>query len=350
MAVFLSVHSSAAGENGAYRMPAEWEPHEACLMAWPVREKFWDPYFERAKDEHAAAANAIAAFEPVVMVTNPGQAAEVKQRCSARVRTLEVPIDDSWTRDSGPLFVVDEDGHRAGVDFVFNSWGERFIPYDKDAAMAARVLELLGIERIASPMVLEGGSLTVDGEGTLITTEQCLLNPNRNPDLSRDEIEAELRRTLGVEKVIWLPWGHAGDKYTDGHVDGVCAFVRPGAVLAHTCTDPDNPNYELMAANLEVLRSSTDAAGRRLEVIELSQWPYFDLDGESLAVSYVNAYVANGGVVVPVAEHPLDGEALETLGEAFPDHEVVGVPARIVRYGGGGTHCITQQIPAGRAA
>jgi agmatine deiminase len=327
-------------------MPAEWEPHEACLMAWPTRNDFWGPYLERAKDEYAAVANAIAAFEPVVMVANPGQEGEVEQRCSSRVRTLEVPIDDSWSRDSGPVFVVDEDGSRAGVDFVFNSWGERFVPYDNDAAMAARVLEQLGIERIPSGMVLEGGSLTVDGEGTLITTEQCLLNPNRNPDLSREEIEGELRRTLGVEEIIWLPWGHAEDEYTDGHVDGICAFVRPGAVLIHTCADPKNPNYELMAANLEALRSSTDAAGRAVEVIELTQWPYFDLDGRSLMVSYANFYVANGGVVAPLAEHPLDSEVLETLAKAFPGHEVVGVPARIIRYGGGGPHCITQQIPA----
>jgi agmatine deiminase len=341
---------SQARASGRYRMPAEWEPHEACLMAWPTRGDFWGGYYERAKDEYAAVANAIAAFEPVLMVANPGQAAEAEQRCSSGVRILEVPIDDSWTRDSGPVIVVDGDGGRAGVDFVFNSWGERFIPYDKDAAMAARVLELLGIERIPSAMVLEGGSLTVDGEGTLITTEQCLLNPNRNPDLSREEIEAELRRTLGVEQIIWLPWGHAEDEFTDGHVDGICAFVRPGTVIAHTCADPENPNYELMAANVEVLRGSRDAAGRALEVIELTQWPYFDLDGQSLMVSYANFYIANGGVVAPLAEHPLDGEFLDTLAKAFPRHEVVGVPARIVRYGGGGPHCITQQIPEmGRA-
>jgi agmatine deiminase len=327
-------------------MPAEWERHEACLMAWPTGREYWGAYRERARNEYAAVANAIAAFEPVVMVTNPGQAAEVKHRCSSRVRLLEVPIDDSWTRDSGPIFVVDGDGRRAGVDFVFNSWGERFVPYDRDAAMAARVLELLGIERIASAMVLEGGSLTVDGEGTLITTEQCLLNPNRNPDLSREQIEAELRRTLGVERIIWLPWGHAEDDVTDGHVDGICAFVRPGALLLHTCADPANPNYEPMAANLEVLRSAKDAAGRNLEGIELTQWPYFDLGGQSLMVSYANAYIANGGVVVPLADHPLDAEVLETFAKAFPGHEVVGVPAQILRHGGGGPHCITQQVPA----
>jgi agmatine deiminase len=331
--------------DGRYRMPAEWEPHEACLMAWPTREHLWGPYFERARDEYAAVANVIAAFEPVLMVTNPGDAPEVRRRCSSRVKVLEVPIDDSWTRDSGPILVVDAEGMRAGVDFSFNSWGERFKPYDSDAAMSARVLELLGIERVPSTMVLEGGSLTVDGEGTMITTEQCLLNPNRNPDLSREQIEGELHRTLGVQKIIWLPWGHAEDEHTDGHVDGVCTFAGPGTVLAQTCDDPGNPNYELMGANVEVLRNSTDAAGKKLEVIEITQWPYFDLDGKSLMVSYANFYVANGGVIAPLADHPLDAEALGTLTQAFPDREVVGVHSRIVSYGGGGPHCITQQIP-----
>jgi agmatine deiminase len=341
------VQRNTGRANGRYRMPAEWEHHEACLIAWPTAARdYWEPYRERANAEYAAVANAIAAFEPVLMVTNPGQGAEVRQRCTSRVRVLEVPIDDSWSRDSGPILVVDGEGRRAGVDFVFNSWGERYLPYDKDAAMAAQVLDLLGIERIPSTMVLEGGSLTVDGEGTLITTEQCLLNPNRNPDLSREQIEAELSRTLGVERIIWLPWGHAEDKVTDGHVDGICAFVRPGAVLMHTCGDPKNPNYELMAANLEVLRSAKDAAGRTVEVNELTQWPYFDLDGQTLMVSYANAYVANGGVVVPLANHPLDAEVLDTFGRAFPEHEIVGVPAQILRHGGGGPHCITQQIPA----
>jgi agmatine deiminase len=340
------VRSRPTQANGSYRMPAEWEPHEACLMAWPARRESFDPYLERAKDEYAAVAGVIAAFEPVLMVANPDQTGEVRERCRSDVRVLEVPIDDSWTRDSGPVFVLDEDGERLGIDFSFNSWGERFLPYDNDAAMSARVLELLGIERVPSEMVLEGGSFTVDGEGTLITTEQCLLNPNRNPDLGREEIEAELGRTLGVEQVIWLPWGHAEDRHTDGHVDGICAFVRPGTVLLHTCDEPENANYERAAENLEVLRSSRDARGRPLEVIELTQWPYFDLDGRTLMVSYANVYLANGAVVAPLADHPLDEQALETLRRAFPDREVVGVPTRTVSHGGGGVHCITQQVPA----
>jgi agmatine deiminase len=326
-------------------MPAEWAPHERCLMAWPARAELWDGYFDRARAEYAATANAIADFEPVTMVTAPGQAAQVRAACTEAVAVVEIPIDDSWLRDSGPIVVLDGQGGRAGVDFRFNSWGERFLPYDKDAAAARWLLAELGIDRIESSMVLEGGSITVDGEGTLITTEQCLLNPNRNPDLGRDEIEAELRLRLGVSTVIWLKWGHYEDGHTDGHVDGVCAFVRPGVVLAQTCDDPSNPNHRLMAENLEILRSARDAKGRPLEVVELPQFPYFDLDGTTLMTSYPNFYLANGAVIVPTAEHPLDDDALSILGAAFPEREVVGVPSRIVAYGGGGTHCITQQVP-----
>ncbi len=331
--------------SATWFMPAEWAPHERCLMAWPTRAELWGAYGARARQEYAATANAIAAFEPVTMVTRPGDAPEVRAACTAAVEVLEIPIDDSWLRDCGPILVVDGAGGRAGVDFRFNSWGERFRPYGQDAAVAAALLAQLGIERISSDMVLEGGAITVDGEGTLITTEQCLLNPNRNPDMTRAEIETELRRTLGVSTVIWLRWGGYEDEHTDGHVDGVCTYVRPGVVLAQSCEDPANPNYPLMAENLETLLSARDARGRRLEVIELPQIPYFDLDGDTLMQSYPNFYVANGAVIVPTADHPLDAEGLAIVAAAFPDREVVGVPSRIIAFGGGGTHCVTQQVP-----
>ncbi|WP_328352388.1 agmatine deiminase family protein [Mycobacterium sp. NBC_00419] len=340
-------HNLANGAGTtAWQMPAEWAPHERCLMAWPTRETLWGPYFEEAKAEYAATANAIGHFEPVLMITNPGQADEARAACSAAVEVVELAIDDSWIRDSGPLVVLDHTGRRSAVDFGFNSWGERFLPYDQDATISRRVLEVLGIERTASDMILEGGSITVDGEGTLITTEQCLLNVNRNPAMTRDDIEAELKGRLGVSKVIWLPYGHYDDAHTDGHVDGVCTYVRPGVVIAQTCDDPQLPDYDRMAANLKVLRDSTDAAGRSFEILELPEFPVTTLpDGTTTMVAYANFYVANGGVVVPIAGHELDESALETLRRAFPDREVVGVPGNIVAYGGGGVHCITQQIP-----
>lgn len=318
-------------------------------MAWPTREKLWGPYFAEAKAEYAATANAISEFEPVLMIAAPGQAAEVRQACGGAVDIVELAIDDSWIRDSGPSVVLAPDGRRAAVDFRFNSWGERFLPYDQDATISARVLEVLGIERIPSQMILEGGAITVDGEGTLITTEQCLLHPNRNPGMSKAEIEAELRARLGITKIIWLPYGHYDDAHTDGHVDGVCTYVRPGVVIAQTCTDPALPDFERMAANSKVLRESTDAAGRPFEILELPQFPIVTLpDGTETMVAYANFYIANGGVIVPIAEHELDETALATLRAAFPDREVVGVPSNIIAYGGGGTHCITQQIPTAR--
>jgi agmatine deiminase len=333
-------------ESTTWQMPAEWATHERCLMAWPTRENLWGPYFEEAKAEYAATANAIGQFEPVLMIANPGQADEVRAACSAAVEVAELAIDDSWIRDSGPLVVLDRTGRRSAVDFGFNSWGERFLPYDQDATITRRVLDVLGIERIPSDMILEGGSITVDGEGTLITTEQCLLHPNRNPAMTRDDIERELKRRLGVLKVIWLPYGHFDDAHTDGHVDGVCTYVRPGVVVAQTCEDPALPDYERMASNLAVLRESTDAAGRPFEILGLPQFPVTTLpDGTATMVAYANFYLANGGVIVPLGGHELDEPALATLRQAFPDREVVGVPGNIVAYGGGGVHCITQQVP-----
>ncbi|QUD84982.1 agmatine deiminase family protein [Gordonia polyisoprenivorans] len=337
---------SDSNTTTTWRMPAEWAPHERCLMAWPTRESLWGPYFAEAKAEYAGTANAIGAFEPVTMIVNPGQADEARAACSAAVEILELAIDDSWMRDSGPLIVLDEQGRRAAVDFCFNSWGERFLPFDQDATISRRVLDVLGIPRIPSDMILEGGSITVDGEGTLITTEQCLLNPNRNPSMSRQQIEDELMARLGVTKIIWLPYGHADDAHTDGHVDGVCTYVRPGVVIAQTCEDPALPDYERMAANNEVLRNSTDATGRPLEILELPEFPITTLpDGTPTMVAYANFYVANGGVVVPIGDHELDAPAVATLQHAFPDREVVGVPGNVVAFGGGGVHCITQQVP-----
>jgi len=317
-------------------------------MAWPTRDALWQGFADRARAEYAATANAIAAFEPVTMIAAPGRGAQARAMCTSRVEVVELPIDDSWLRDSGPIFVSDEHGGRAGVDFRFNAWGGKYPQYDLDAAAAAALLARLGIERVASDMVLEGGSITVDGDGTLITTEQCLLNSNRNPEMSRAEIEAELRRTLGVSKVIWLKWGAFEDVGTDGHVDGVCTYVRPGVVLAQTCEDEESANFPLMAENLAILRSARDAHGRPLEVIELPHFPYFDLDGQTIAASYPNFYVANGAVVVPTADHSLDAEALSIIARAFPEREVVGVSSRIIAFGGGGTHCITQQLPTTR--
>lgn len=331
-----------------YRMPAEWTEHERCLMAWPTRADLWGPVFAEAKREYAEVARAIAQFEPVTMVALPGSGAEARELCGDRVEVVELPIDDSWFRDSGPIYVVDEDGSRAGVDFRFNAWGGKHHPWDTDDRVSALLIESLGDVRIGSDLVLEGGSITVDGEGTLITTEQCLLHPNRNPGLTRDEIEAELKAKLGVTKVIWLPYGGLLDTETDGHVDGVCAFAAPGKVVVQLPADPEHPDYARMRANRAVLAATPDARGRTLEIVEVTQAAFVEAGGVEVEVGYLNFYVANGGVVVPVADHPEDAGALDVIQGAFPDRKVVGVPTRVVAFGGGGIHCITQQVPAVR--
>jgi agmatine deiminase len=329
-------------------MPAEWAGHELTLMAWPARLELWGDGLAEAKTEYAAVARALAAFEPVLVVAPPGLGQEVRDACGAGVEAIELPIDDSWMRDSGPIVVTGSGGRRAGVDFRFNGWGEKFVPFDRDDAMNRALLPRLGIERLAADLVLEGGSISVDGEGTLIATEQCLLHPNRNPSLSRGEIEEQLRAHLGIDQVVWIGHGLLEDHDTDGHVDNVAQFVGPGVVLAQTVDDPADPNHERLAENVERLRGAVDARGRPITVIELSVLPRTTVRGEPGVVPYVNFYVANGVVVVPTCgdDPDRDAEVLGRLRTVFAEREVVGVPGRMLAEGGGGVHCITQQVPA----
>jgi agmatine deiminase len=323
-------------------MPAEWAPHERTLMAWPTRREVWGAELAQAKADYAATANAVAAFEPLTMVcANPQEAAEARAALAGEAEIVELPIDDSWLRDSGPIFVTDDDGRRAGVHFRFNSWGEKFPPWDRDAAVGGLLIDRLGDRRYDVPFVLECGSVAVDGEGTLLTTEECLLNPNRNPGMSREEIEEGLRDHLGVETIVWLGQGLAEDRDTDGHVDLIAAFTRPGEVLLQSVA-PGEPSHERMADN----RSRLQAAG--LDVVDFPILPSVDVAGEQVAASHLNFYLCNGGVVVPVAGVPSDAEALERIGAAYPEREVVGVPGGVIAFGGGGPHCITQQVPAAR--
>jgi agmatine deiminase len=328
-------------------MPAEWVEHERTLMAWPVRLELWGEWLAQARRDYAAVARAIAAFEPVLMVAPEGSRAEVRRRCGRGVEVVELPIDDSWIRDSGPIFVTAPGGRRAGVDFRFNGWGGKFEPSDSDDALPRALLDRLDIDRFEAPFVLEGGSVCVDGEGTLITTEQCLLNPNRNPGLEREQIETLLADYLGIETVVWLPHGLVEDNDTDGHVDNVAAFVEPGRVLLQTVADVASPNYEPLQQNLERLRSAVDARGRRIEVVELDVLPASEVRGRAGCVPYTNLYIANGAVIVPVSgdDPDRDEQVLGMLGSLFAPREVVPVPGKMLAEGGGGVHCITQQVP-----
>jgi agmatine deiminase len=308
-------------------------------MGWPCRTELWGSELAGARADYATVANAIAAFEPVTMIANPGaDAADARAACDGRVEVVELPLDDSWLRDCGPIYVYGEDGRRRAVHFRFNAWGERFAPWDRDAAVGGLIARELGDEVIPAPLVLEGGSIASDGAGTLLTTEQCLLNPNRNPGLSREEIEAVLRRFLGVEKVVWLGFGLVEDRDTDGHVDLIAAFARPGAALLQTVA-PTNVNYDRCVENRERLL----AAG--IEVLEVPFLPYRAMAGVEVAVSYLNLYVCNGAVILPVADDDSDEGAMAVVAAAYPEHEVVPVPGTRLAYGGGGPHCITQQVP-----
>ncbi len=334
-----------------YRMPAEFAPHERCLIAWPTRTRdYWADYYMLAQHTYAAVAHAIARCEPVTIVARPGEGPEARSYCgSDGIEVVELPLDDSWIRDNGPIFVRRQDGGAAVADFAFNSWGERYLPYDEDARIGERLAEHFGVPRYATPTVLEGGSITVDGEGTLITTESCLLHPSRNPGLTTTEIEQELKDFLGIERVIWLVSGLGLDEDpdTDGHVDGVAAYIGPARVLLHMVRDPAHPDYANLQENRRRLET-TDALGRPLEVVELDlRAAPVSVGGKGIVETYVNFYQANGAVIVPTAGNADDLRALERLRTIFPDREVVGVPTPVVAFGGGGIHCITQQVPVG---
>ena len=330
-----------------FRMPAEWERHSRCWMAWPCRPETFTNGIDAACAAYAEVAQAIAQFEPVAMVCNQSDVAEVSLACGPGIEVLPMPISDSWVRDTGPTFVVDGTGQVAGVDWGFNAWGNNYPDHQLDAELARRMLEHLGMQRYGAPLILEGGSIHVDGEGTLITTEECLLNPNRNPNLSKEEIERHLKDYLGIRQIIWLGQGYEQDE-TDGHIDEIACFARPGLVLALTTDDTGDPNFKIFQDNLDRLKAARDGNGREIEVVTLRQPERRDHNGVRLTLSYTNFYIANGGIVMPAYEDAADDEAFRTLRKVFSDREVIQVPALDIVKGGGGIHCITQQQPSGQ--
>jgi len=363
--VSATLESTPAADG--YRMPGEFELHSGCWMAWPERTDNWRDGAAPAQAAFAQVASAIAASEPVTMAVSDAQFERARELLPAAVRVVEVSTDDAWMRDVGPSFVVDPNGGRRGVDWHFNAWGGHdgglYSPWDRDDRVAAKVLEVEGADRYRAPFVLEGGGIHVDGEGTVLTTEQCLLNPNRNPDLSRAKTELSLREYLGAEKVVWLGRGVLEDE-TDGHVDNLACFARPGLVLLTWSDDESDPQHEISREARERLEHETDSRGRPLEVVTLpSPGPLTATAaeaagvehvagtkprsaGDRLAASYVNFYLGNSRVVYPLLDERHDAEAAAILGRCFPAREIVGVPAREILLGGGNIHCITQQVPA----
>ncbi len=343
----------------AYRMPAEWEPHLATYLVWPHNRDTWPGKFELIPPIFARIAAAIAEFEPVrIMVREDREIGAVREMIArqaaamSRVEIITVPTNDAWVRDHGPIFVnrIDTDAHSSrgpgqiALDWKFNSWGEKYGSFDLDDVVPRRLAERYGFEVVEPAMVLEGGSIEPNGAGSLLTTESCLLNPNRNPDLSRTQIEDYLKTYLGVSNVLWLGDGIAGDD-TDGHVDDLARFVARDTIVTVAENDPADANCAALADNLKRLRAMRDQDGRpfRIETLPMPRAVY--CEGTRLPASYANFYIANGGIVMPVFDCDADSIAAATLARLFPGRRVIGIPSSDLVWGLGAIHCLTQQHP-----
>jgi agmatine deiminase len=300
-----------------------------------------------ARQAYADVAKAIAEFEPVTMIARPELVAEASLQCGQGVSVLPLEHDDSWTRDTTPSFVRDAEGALAGIDWQFNGYGARVPQFAQDAMLAEAICERLKVPRFEAPIILEGGAIHVDGEGTCLVCAEAALDPRRNPGVTEREVESALRDYLGVDTVIWLARGLVDDP-TGGHVDNLACFARPGVVLALTGGDADDANLPILEDNLARLRAAHDAQGRELEVIEIKQpTARHREDGGRLPASYINLYVANDAVIMPMFDDPMDGAAFKAIQAAFPDRQIVQIDASDLLHGAGGIHSITQQQPAG---
>jgi agmatine deiminase len=354
-----------------FHMPGEFEPHAGCWMLWPERPDNWREAARPAQLAVARVAAAIARFEPVTVGVSPAQLAGARALLPGSVRVAAMAHDDCWMRDVGPTCVVDARGRVRGVDWHFNAWGGLagglYFPWDQDEQVARRVLDLAGLERYRAPLVNEGGAIHVDGRGTALVTEECLLNRNRNPRLTRGDIEQQLRDYLGVSTIIWLGKGVFNDE-TGGHIDNLACFARPGVVCLTWTERRRDPQYAISLDAWQRLNDARDARGRRLKVTKLPMPGPLTLSareaagivrragtkpriaGERLAASYVNFYIANRGIVMPLLDERTDRLAAQRLKRLFPGRRVTGVAAREVLLGGGNIHCITQQLPRGPRA
>lgn len=339
-------------QNNGWWMPAEWARHAATWMAWPHNQALWETTWgvtlAQVQQDFARVANAIARFEPVKMIVDPSAVVGAKALCGPGIELIEHAVNDSWCRDSGPTFVCHPQLGTAGVSWRFNAWGGKSA-HDLDESLARRVLNHLGLACFGTPLSNEGGAIHVDGEGTLITTESVLLNPNRNSGVSKAEMEDIFARLLGIKKTIWLPGDpdYVTGDMTDGHVDGVCAFARPGVLLVDATHDQHSNYAEVVRENRRALALATDAQGRRFEMVDLYEaTDAVDTEAEVFCASYTNFYIANGAIIMPAYGIATDQVAAEVLAQAFPGREIVPVQINHLAHGGGGVHCITQQQPA----
>ncbi|MBO6145741.1 MAG: agmatine deiminase [Bacilli bacterium] len=350
-----------------FRMPGEFEEHDGCYMIWPERPDNWRLGGKPAQKVFAEVANTIGKYEPMTMIVSKAQYENAKHWLNDYVRVVEMTNDDSWVRDCGATFVINDKGEMRGVDWEFNAWGGLvdglYFPWDSDDKIASKMCE---IERVDSyrtdGFVLEGGSIHVDGEGTVMVTEECLLSEGRNPKMTKEEIGNMLCEYLNCEKVLWIPRGIYNDE-TNAHVDNMANFVKPGVVVLAWTDDENDPQYERSVEAYNYLTNETDAKGRKLEVhkmytptpILITKEESEGVDavdgtlpreeGDRLAASYANYYTGNGFIALPVFNDPNDQKAIDLLKELYPDREIVPIYAREILLGGGNIHCITQQVP-----
>lgn len=346
-----------------YIMPGEYHKHAGCWLLWPHRPDVWRLHGEPAQRKWVELATKIAGFEPVTVGAHPAHVTKARQMLPAHIRVVEIAYDDVWVRDNGPTIVLNTtDGTLRGVDWDFDAWGGLYSPYHQDQALAANILQKEGMDRYeCRQLTIEGGAFHVDGDGTLISTKHCLLT--RNPHLTLSQIETLLQQYLGVEAIVWLEHGLKFDE-TGGHVDNICAFVEPGVVMVNWTDDPQNPQYDRCHAAVEHLSQSRDARGRLFDIHKIHQpspmhYTAEECDGlqrvegtlvrqpgHLLAASYINTFIANQAVIVPIFGDKADTEALNQLSDLFPNRRIVPIESREILLGGGNVHCITQQIPS----
>ena len=352
-------------KQDGYRMPGEFEPQEQIFMVWPERQDTWRDGAKPAQEAFKNVAVAISAFAPVTMIVSKAQYANARHRLPDDIRVVEGSNDDAWFRDNGPTFVINDKGGIRAVDWMFNAWGGLvdglYFPWDSDDALCQKICEMERVDSYRTDFVLEGGSIHVDGQGTVITTEQCLLSEGRNPHLTKKQIEDNLREYLNVEKVIWVKEGIDPNE-TNGHIDDVACFIKPGEVACIYTEDPADPFYRVAQDAYKTLSQAVDARGRRLKVHKLCTTKRPVLlegakgidavdnappreEGELCNASYMNFLICNGGVIVPQYGDEHDALALEQIQAMFPDRKVVGVMTKEVVFAGGNIHCITQQMP-----
>lgn len=333
----------ATPKQDGFSMPAEWGTHLRTWMMWPCRSEVWDD-MEETRRNYVDVAHAVRTHEPVTMLTHPDDEIQARNMLGSEIDILVSPIDDSWARDAGPNFLTHAEGRKAGVSFRFNAWGEKYAPYDGDDAASDMILQAAGVPAYQSDLIAEGGGISVDGQGTILTTETCFPNANRNPNWTRDQIEAELKQALGGTKVIWLP-GNALETETDGHVDGIAQFMAPGVVLIEGAGPETHEFHQINRANIEAMEGATDALGHPIRLVQIPDAEDADSDHSLFCRSYVNSYLCNGGVIMPAYGIREDDIVAEVFRDLFPDRIITQVSIPSIAIGGGGIHCITQQEP-----